>query len=160
MMLIERLNDILRPFQIVARVSIYIAVAMVAFLALDREPPFVIPSLHPVTVKAGEWAMIDVPVQRDLSRHCDATYSRYLFDSSGARFDLSAQQEASDAMIREMDAAAPGRLHLKVLIPDAGPKGMELGPAYLVTSLSYACNAVHSLWPIKVKTVIPLQVVP
>jgi hypothetical protein len=132
------------------------------FLILDRKPPFRVSPMEPIHVQAGQWAFLDVPVWRDDRRKCSATFSRYLFDSDGARFDLGTQQQASAAVIDRLETKTPGRLLVKVLLPpskdEAHPHGLASGPASLVTSLFYVCNRAQILRPIEVETEIPLWV--
>ena len=132
-------------------------------LLMDRAPPFRILPMQPVVVHAGEWAFIEAPVWRDPGRKCSATFSRFLFDADGARFDLVGQQLATVATIERMERDTPGRLLIKVQMPplkDADhPHGMAAGPALLLTSLSYVCNRAQRVWPLEVETEIPLWVV-
>jgi hypothetical protein len=158
-----RLADLMQRFLWLAQGVIAICVGMLGYMALDRVPPFVLLPHAPIVVHAGEWAILDVPVRRDFSRHCDVTYSRYIYDSPPSRFDLVAGAEMSDEDIRDMDRRTPGRLVIKTLIPPLeveGHPGIALGPADLVTSLSYVCNKAHILAPIRMTTRIPLIVVP
>jgi hypothetical protein len=141
-----------------------LAAMAVAFLMLvmDRKPPFRILPMTPVAVHAGEWAFIEAPVWRDQDRRCSVTFSRFLFDSDGARFDMQGQQIASAKTIQRLERDTPGKLLLKLQIPpkkDAEhPHGMATGPALLLTSLSYVCNRAQRVWPVEVETEIPLWV--
>ena len=139
----------------VAQVIILAALCMVAYYAMDREPPFAVLSVTPAEAKPGEYVTIEARVRRDTWRKCDAEFSRYLHDATGARFDLG-HSIASAEMIGKMDAAFPGVLRVSVLLPQS----MAPGPANLETVLDYFCNKVHRAFPITVTTDLPFLVLP
>jgi hypothetical protein len=139
----------------VAQVIILSALCLVGYYAMDREPPFAVLSVTPAEAKPGEYITIEAKVRRDTWRRCDAEFSRYLHDASGARFDLGSSV-ASAEMIGKMDSASPGVLRVSVLLPAT----MNPGPARLETALNYFCNKVHRAWPIVVTTDLPFLVLP
>jgi hypothetical protein len=139
-----------------AHLTILLAVAIVATYAADRAVPFKMLEVDPAfEVTAGKPATLRAKVWRDPTRPCAASFSRYIFDSTGARFYLDASF-ATAAMIQSMERSRPGELVLTVDMPTA----LAAGPARLVTALQYRCNKVHSLWPIEVTTELPFTVRP
>lgn len=143
--------------------AILVVVAILA-TALDRKPPFRILPHDPVRIKAGTFVAIEVPVWRDLSRHCDVKYDRYLFDGVGWRFDLSAGAYASDASIRQWDATTPGKMRIQFEAPHAWSNlnsgGLVPGLGSIVADLRYYCAKGHYLFPIEMTTVIPIVIEP
>jgi hypothetical protein len=144
----------------------YLVLALMAvvflMLLMDRKTPFKVLPMQPVIVQAGEWAFINAPVWRDPERKCSATFSRFLFDADGARFDLTGQQLATAQMIQRLERDTPGRLLIKVMLPPAKdethPQGMARGQALLLTNISYVCNRAQRVWPLEIETEIPLWV--
>ena len=147
-----------------ANVAVLLAILLwsaIMATALDRERPFIILPHDPVTIKAGTYVVIDLPVWRDLTRRCDAKLDRYLFDGAGARFDLTTGAHFSDATIRSFP---PGRLVIKFdappLMSDANNGGMVPGAGRIVADLRYYCTKGHIFWPISVQAVIPIVIEP
>lgn len=131
------------------------SVFVVAYYAMDRQPPFEVLSVEPAFARPGDYVTVKAKVRRDVSRHCDASFSRFLYDSAGARFDIGHSITSAD-MIASLEARSPGALALSVLVPLA----MAQGPANLQTVLAYNCNPVHAWIPIMVTTNIPFDVLP
>jgi hypothetical protein len=137
-----------------------VMVAAVLLTALDREPPFRILQHEPVRIRAGTQAYVDVPVWRDRTRTCNAEYDRYLFDSTGTRFDLTTGAYASDALIRSLPQ---GRLMFSFYVPQQrtdSTSGLALGPGAIVTPLRYYCTKGHHFWPLEITTTIPVLIEP
>lgn len=156
-----KLNDwVARTSNVAVLLAILLWSAIMA-TALDREPPFIILPHDPVTIKAGTYVVIDLPVWRDLSRRCDVRYDRYLFDGTGARFDLTTGAYVSAATIRSF---TPGRMAIKFQAPpplsDAHTGGIASGAGSIVADLLYYCTKGHAFWPISVQTVIPIVIEP
>ena len=130
--------------------------------ALDRREPFAILPHEPILVQAGQWASLNVPVYRDMSRQCDASYTRLLFDSAEHRVDLGTGYVPWE-QIAALEKRTPGRLLITVPIPPIdtpGLRGIQPGPARLATPLEYVCNKGHVLWPVKVQANIFLDIQP
>lgn len=138
-----------------ARLILLLAALLVLYYAADREPPFAVLSSSHAEAAAGDYVTIHANVRRDADRNCNAEFWRYLYDSSGKRFDLDHSQASAEA-IRQMERRAPGLLSVAVRIPTAASPG----PATLQTVLQYQCNRVHHWWPIEVTTDLPLTVLP
>lgn len=159
-----KLNDWLIRFVWVAQIMFVVIVVGVIASAMDRKPPFSIQEHPLIEARAVELVSVDVPVTRDLSRHCDAEIDRYLFDSAGARFDLASGLFASDAMIRQIEEKTPGRLRFSLQLPPAAtaenPAGIAPGDARFVNELRYVCSKGHRFWPINVHTEIVIRVLP
>ena len=117
---------------------IWIAQLMFAFLvvgvlasALDRDPPITVYPHPSINAQAGHWVAIDVAVARDLTRHCDAEFDRFLFDSHGKRFDLGIGATVSDQMIRQMELRTPGRMKINMLMPPLATEAQQIGRAHV-----------------------------
>jgi hypothetical protein len=122
--------------------------------ASDREPPFEVISVAPVSARVGDPVTLRATVRRDSRRDCEARFSRYLYDSQFVRFDLEGEQRATDRMIDAIERRTPGQLMLSFIVP----AGMSTGPAVLQTELQYRCNPVHMIAPISVTTQMPFTV--
>ena len=158
-----KLTDWLQRFLWIAQL-VFISVAVfVTASALDRAPPFAVLTHKPIVVRAGTMGAINVPVWRDLDRHCDATLDRYIFDATGRRFDVLSGVNYPDSLIRKIAADSPGRLVLGVPFPPLqtnGDGGIVPGPARLVSQLLYVCNKGHYIWPIQVQAEINIIIAP
>lgn len=124
------------------------------YWGLDRTAPFrVIEQPRDLRGRAGDTIKADIVVHRVL-RGCDVSFTRYVFDSRGVRFDQQGVNHMSAETIEQMDMDAPGHLIVAFEVPhNAAP-----GRAYLVTSLAYVCNPVHYLFPIQVSTRLPFTI--
>jgi hypothetical protein len=149
------IDTTLQRFVWVAQCIIALSILAVLYYATDREAPFQIISVEPASARSGEYVTIRATVRRDVSRKCAADFSRYIFASNGARFDLG-RHHASPELIQEVAKMNPTGLSVSVMVPE----GAETGPARLVTALEYECNKVHALWPIEVTTVLPFTILP
>lgn len=142
-------------FKWIAHALLWGGLISLAVLLLDRNPPFEVTDVYPSSARPGEFVTIQARVHRDSDRHCDAEFSRYLFDSSGTRFDLG-QSLASASFIAALEAKSPGLLTVTVQVPSAAQPGL----ASLDTVLEYRCNITHSWWPIHVETSLPFEIMP
>ncbi len=136
------------------------AVMFVAMLFANRAPPLVGLPHDPITVTAGQWAEISVPVMRDLSRRCSVTYTRRVVDSDGSKFDLPSGGESPDS-IRHNETQSPGRMRVMVLIPPArtvGSLGIDAGPGKIITTRHWVCNPAQAIWPIEQTAQTPIYV--
>jgi hypothetical protein len=130
---------------------------------LDRTPPVALLSVEPASARAGEVITIRANIKRDLSRDCDAEFSRYIFGLTTGSFPQPVQtrfvlgtQTASSDMIRMMDKAWPGGL----IVSERVPFELIPGPARLIADITYRCNKGHSLVPITVNMALPFTVLP
>lgn len=122
--------------------------------AADRTAPFEVYSVAASSALPGARLDIAASVRRDLARECDATFTRWLYDSRGYRYDMEGSQEISADGIEKLDRRAPGELKMSVALPPT----MAPGPAMLHAEMLYRCNPLHFLWPIPVTTDIPFEV--
>jgi hypothetical protein len=143
----------LHPWIWVTNAIVIIAIATLVGMAFDRRPPIVLVPMEPITVKAGEWAHIEVLVQK-LNLNCNVTYSRYLLDSAGTKFDIGGQQEQGAE-----DVAQAFGFQMPPLQAGAKTGGVALGPATIAMPITAICNKGHYLWPVHHTLVIPLLVV-
>lgn len=120
----------------------------------DRKPPLELVGWNiERPVYPGGPLRITLAVQRDMSRECDATVSRHIQDGRGFRFDLPQLVMDSHA-IAALQASLRDENRILVQMPDdAAP-----GPAKYVSALSYACNPVHRLWPMRVRHELPFEI--
>jgi hypothetical protein len=132
-----------------------LGVVQIAVWALDRRPPFVLLDVAPAVAVPGESVVITMAVRRDVSRHCAATFTRWVFDGKNVRIDLEGQQTMSAAGVANIEARAPGRLTVRVPIPISAFPGL----AELVTDIDYVCNPLQKWWPINVISRAPFEIV-
>lgn len=147
------LDSFAEKLQWVANALIVAGALSLLWLASDRAAPFVVTGIHQSTGEPGAWITITADVKRDLSRKCEATFSRYIYDVNQTRYDIGTSI-ASAEMIERMDRLNPDRLAVSLELP----RDIAVGPADLVTTIEYRCNKVHRLWPIVVTTHLPFTV--
>ena len=139
----------------VAQIIILCGLLIVCWYAMDRKEPFAVLSVEPSSARPGEVIQITARVWRDNGRDCSAQFARRIVDASGTGFDVG-HGIASASMINSMETQNPGVFRIKMVVP----VGAADGPAVLQTSLRYACNKVHYLWPIEVLAQMPFTVLP
>jgi hypothetical protein len=150
-----RLTHALQRFNWLPNLVLLFTVCMLAYWAADRRDVFELKNYLLTVGVRGGYAHLDGEAERNLSRGCEVYYSRYMFDSQGYRWDLTGMLHMSAEAVAQMDREAPGRLRLTVPIPD----GAALGPAKVVTMLTYTCNPVHRIWPVNQVLVIPITII-
>jgi hypothetical protein len=155
MRLAHAANHIVVATESVARAILLCGFLLVLYYAADRAPPFAVLSVEPAEARAGDYITIKAHVRRDADRRCDAEYSRYLFDATGARFDMG-RSITSAEMISSLERKSPGGLTISFHVPPSA----AVGPALLQTVLDYKCNRLHRLMPITVTTDMPFTVLP
>jgi hypothetical protein len=148
-------NQIILATEWLARCIILGGLTLVLYYAADREPPFAVISTEPAEVRAGEFVTLRSAVYRDIERGCNTEFSRFLWDSHGARFDLGTSKMSAQA-IAAMDRQSPGQLVMSVHVPSA----VSPGPARLQTVILYRCNRTHAWWPIESVADMPFTVLP
>lgn len=139
----------------VARLILMLALVLVLYYAADREPPFGVTSTLPAEGRAGDYITMRAKVRRDISRGCSSEISRFVFDSSGARFDLGHATFSAETIAR-MSKTTPGELVVSFRIPP----NAAIGGASLVTEVDYICNRVHRVFPIHTTVDMPFTVLP
>lgn len=122
--------------------------------AADRKPPLELVGWNiERPVYPGGPLRITLAVQRDLTRECDVRVSRHIEDGRGFRFDLP--QLFMDAhAIAALQATLRDENRILVQMPDDAAPG---GGKY-ISALSYACNPVHRLWPMRVRHELPFEI--
>ena len=120
--------------------------AVLAYWSVDRTPPFTLLSYSTEPVKRGGTALIKANVVRDVTRGCTVTYSRFLFDSRGFRYDLNEQQRMTAEAIKSLDKITPNVLSIAVPIP----QDISVGRALFQSVLHYTCNPLQLIFPITV----------
>lgn len=149
------INHAVMATEWMARLILFLAALLVLYYAADRKPPFEVLSSTYAEAPAGEYVTMHAKVRRDADRGCNADFWRYMYDSTGTRFDLGHSQASSEA-IAQMERRSPGSLSVAFRIPGSAAPG----PATLQTVLLYRCNRVHAAWPIEVTTDMPFTVLP
>ena len=147
----------------VAQVCLAAIAIVIVCGVLDRTPPATLISVEPAYARAGEIITIRAKIKRDLTRDCDAEFSRYIFGMTAgnfpqpveARFVLGTQTASSD-MIRMMDRTWPGGL----IVSERVPFELLPGSARLIADITYRCNKGHSIWPVTVNMTLPFEVLP
>jgi hypothetical protein len=150
-----RLTLALQRFNWLPNIVLVFAICMLAYWASDRREVFELKNFIWTVGPRGGVAFLDGQADRNLDRHCEVYYSRYMFDSRGYRWDLTGVLHMSAEAVEQMDREAPGRLRLTVPIPE----GASTGPAKVVTMLTYTCNPIHRIWPVNQVLVIPITII-
>lgn len=165
MVVASKITHWLQHFLWVAWLVIFAAAAVfIASALVYRSAPFAVLPHEPIPVRAGSLARINVPVWRDLDRHCDAQMNRNFFDSENSRHEDIKNAYYTDAFIREQEMITPGRLVISIRVPEIkskiNPGGIAPGPAALVAWIGYGCTkGQRYLWPIQVRTEVSLIIV-
>lgn len=141
--------------------------------ASDREPPFrIVKYIEPEPVRAGQQVVFAMPVERDLERGCDVTFTRHLYDGANVRHDYVRHDKGEqvnhkpglDPRIQIMSAEGIAAMDknmgpwLRVAV--TVPVGATPGRASLGTELEYRCNPIHARWPIRVSLSYPFEILP
>lgn len=143
----EKLYKAASIMLITGAVLLLLILGQVFLWALDRSPPFSVVNYQVTPVQAGQMAVVNVSVKRDLSRMCSVTYSRMFLDSKGVTWDLTEGVRVMTAQaLNELDRRNPSALTIKISIPAAA----AIGPGTIMTVLEYICNPVHQAYPIPV----------
>ena len=138
-------------------ILLLVSVGQVIWWSLDREPPFKVKEVRVTNSAPGGVVHVDAEVFRDMSRECGVTLSSHLYDSTGTRFVIDATTSISSAGIAALERKSPGKLRRTIQLPD----GVAVGPASIVSSMTYTCNALQEvLRPIQVQTDFQFEVLP
>jgi hypothetical protein len=149
-------TDMLYRLRWFATSMLVLCLGQVLVWAFDREPPLrlvgyaVERPVHP-----GGPLRITLAVERDMRQACDVQITRYIIDGRGFRFYLP--QIGLDAhAISELHATTRDENRILLQMPDdAAP-----GEARYGNALSYVCNPVHKLWPVRVAFEVPFDLTP
>ncbi|WP_066339281.1 hypothetical protein [Azohydromonas lata] len=139
-----------------ATAMIGLCLGQITVWGLDREPPFKLQGyaverpVHP-----GGPLRITLSVARDLRQSCDVQITRYIVDGGGFRFYMP--QIGLDAhAIAELQSSSRDENRILIQMPeDAAPGDARFGNA-----LSYVCNPIHRLWPVRVAFEVPFDLTP
>lgn len=147
------LDEVVEILDPVWRAALILGLISLAWLSLDRRPPFEVVQVYPAYALPGEQVQLVAEVRRDLLRHCAADMSRYIIDSRGTRWDEPDRHFAPET-ITHLARQSPDMLRLSIKVPeDAAP-----GLAEVISDLKYRCNVTHALLPIRTTVVIPFTV--
>ena len=134
-----------------------VSIAQVIWWSLDRDPPFRVDAVRVTNARQGGLVHIDAEVFRDVRRECGVTLSSHIYDSTGARFVLDGSTVISSSGIAALERKSPGKLRSTVQLP----AGVAVGPASIVSSMTYTCNPMQEiLRPIQVQTDFQFEVLP
>lgn len=120
---------------------ILLTLGQITWWIFDNRPPFIMTQYWATPVKPGGQVYFLALVKRDIARNCSVIFSRHMFDSEGARYDIVSGQQMSAVALRQMETVTPGELRLWLRVPEQ----MPLGTARMVTVLEYQCNPIHHL---------------
>lgn len=120
----------------------------ITWVAMDREPPFLLTEGHtiPAKIRHGElfqlqWKYYNLP------RRCPGIIYLYLRDSSG-KIWVGEPMTAAFGLITEDSVEIKGTLisgHKRVMPDDIAP-----GPAKIYLTNDFYCNFTQYLWPLRV----------
>lgn len=128
---------------------------LVVYYAVDRTPPFGVIASSYAAGQPGDYVTIRAVVRRDISRNCNTEINRFIFDSTGARFDMGHSSMSADTIAR-MERQTPGEMAVLFRIPP----NLAPGPATLTTVVLHRCNRTHAWWPIESTVDMPFMVLP
>jgi hypothetical protein len=154
-LMVHTIDEWATRFLWVAQLVIVACLALVAWYAADRAPPFSVLSVTPAQARPGEILVLEAQVHREPWRKCSADFTRYVFDALDTRTYVD-DGRASASMIESMEKRNPGILRVAFKVPDQAAPGV----ARLETVLHYRCNRVHAIWPIEVTTQMQFTVLP
>lgn len=118
--------------------------AIAAVWAFDDALPFKVLRYTATPTYPGGTMLVIADVERDLSRNCDAVYSRRFVDAAGAQHPVESDTTMGHSAIFAMDKRNPNKLIFPVPIPESAAPGMGL----VVTPIQYVCNPWHWRRPI------------
>lgn len=129
-------------------VIILVSIGQVVIWSVDRSPPFRVLSYQVGPVHQGGVISIKADVWRDTKRDCSVVLSNNLYDSAGTRYVIEPPVSFPAGAIAEIEKKTPGRMIRKIQLPE----GVAIGPASIVSTMSYACNSLQEIInPILVK---------
>ena len=152
----EPVNRQMERFSVIAWALLVFTMGTTLLMLMDRTPPFAVLKVYPAEARPGEHVWLRADVRRDLDRKCSVEFSRYIFDSTGGRVADLGNGSMSAASIEAMDQRAPGKLAVRITVPE----GTTPGVARLSTDLSYICNRTHLIWPIHTTSTMQFTVLP
>jgi hypothetical protein len=157
------INALANRTLILAQTVGVLLLALLIMMALEsRAPPVVALPVSQMDVQAGEWATLNIPVRRDMTRQCSIRYEIVLIDSGGVHFPMIGGEATADG-IRAMEDRNPGMIRLGVSIPPMkrpGKDGISEGPAALLITRSSSCNPLQDAFPIRSQSSTPLYILP
>ena len=138
-------------------ILLVVSIGQIIWWSVDRDPPFRVDAVRVTNARQGGLVHIDAEVFRDVRRECGVTLSSHIYDSTGARFVLDGSTVISSSGIAALERKSPGKLRSTVQLP----AGVAVGPASIVSSMTYTCNALQEvLRPIQVQTEFQFEVLP
>lgn len=149
------LNHAVVATEWVARLIVLLAGVLLLYYAADRVPPFGVIGSSYAEGRAGDYVTIRAHVRRDVSRGCNSEINRFIFDSTGARYDMGHAAISAETIAR-MERQTPGELVVSFRIPP----NVAPGPATLTTVVLHRCNRVHAWFPIESTVDMPFTVLP
>lgn len=138
-------------------ILLVVSIGQIIWWSVDRDPPFRVDAVRVTNARQGGLVHIEAEVFRDVRRECGVTLSSHIYDSTGARFVLDGSTVISSSGIAALERKSPGKLRRTVQLP----AGVAVGPASIVSSMTYTCNPMQEiLRPIQVQTDFQFEVLP
>lgn len=128
---------------------------VLVYWAAERTAPIKLLHMPSVVVERGDVVRFMPIVERDMDRHCDVIAQRTLIDGSGFAIALPPVQLDS-WMVRQREFHRPGVVPVEVPVPARASPGLGTYEAVI----TYTCNPVHKVWPIKVYWSAQVRILP
>jgi hypothetical protein len=151
-----RATEFLYRLRWLCTAMILLCLGQIAAWALDRAPPA---KLHGYAVERpvhpGGPLRITLSIERDLTRRCNVTVTRYIVDGRGFRIYLPTIGLDAHALDELQESAKDENRILLQLPEEAAP-----GKAVFGNSLSYVCNPVHQIFPVRMAYEVGFDITP
>lgn len=145
----------MRRLMIVPYLIITGCIVVLAHWAINRVNPVrVVSQDHIPTGRPGEQILLTARVERDLDPQCAVDVSRVIITNNGFRFTPEEFTYTREALA-ESTRIDPDKMRIAIQIPVGAPKG----PATIYTTLTYHCNLLDRIWPIRTTTVLKFEVI-
>ena len=145
----------MRRLMIIPYVIIAVTVAVLVHWSIDRVRPVrVIDQEFIPKGKPGDQILLTARVERDLDPQCAVDVSRVILTNNGFRFTPEEFTYTREALA-ESTRIDPDKMRIAIQIPIGAPKG----PATIYTTLTYHCNLLDRIWPIRTTTVLKFEVI-
>lgn len=128
---------------------------VLVYWAAERTPPIELVHMPSVAGKRGDVIRFMPIVERDVGRDCDVVAQHTLIDGSGFAIALPPIQLDS-WMVRQREHHLPGVVPIEIPVPTRASPGLGSYEAVI----TYTCNPVHKVWPIKVYWSAQVRILP
>ena len=135
-------------------VLLFALLVLFGSMAIDRGPPLVFLRVEPAQARAGEWVTIVAHVERD-DRMCSMKSVRNFTDARGLTVGLPGRELSAQERV-DIEAKTPGISRIAVQIPSV----VAPGPGAMVSTMNFKCNVTHTIAPVVVQQIFPVEVLP